>query len=79
MTTETAQRRLLESLGELYNTTGRDIGTSSDPLEALHHGVAAAVAFMLASEEPGVAVVYGAFADLIAAVREDHIRAGVTA
>lgn len=78
MTTEIAQRCLLEALGELRNTPGLDIGQQSDPLAALLVGIHEATGFAEAMGQPGIARVYAALGDLVSAVREDHKREGVS-
>lgn len=71
MSTEAAQRRLLEALGDLRKAKGRDIGMQTDPLAAFIVGVHEAVRFAESMGEPDVGKVYRAFADLAAAVQRD--------
>ena len=69
MTTEAAQRRLLESLAELDQAPGLESG---DGLQSFALGVQHAMEFALASGQPGMARIYANLISLALAVRDDH-------
>lgn len=69
MTTEAAQRRLLESLAELDQAPGLESG---DGLAAFALGVEHAVNIALACGQLGMARIYANLASLALAVRDDQ-------
>ncbi len=81
MTTDTAQRRLLEALGELHRTLCKadpivvEVGDVIDPLMGLAGGLAFSQGYAGRHDQPELARAFEAFADLVTAVRADLINA----
>lgn len=71
MSTDNAQRRLLEALAELGRAQNLDIGTSSDPLVAFAHGIQYAMDVAIGAGESEVASVYACLGSLAMSVRDD--------
>ena len=69
MTTEAAQRRLLEALAELDQAPGIESG---DALASFALGVNEAMEFAVAVGQPGVARVFANLISLAFAVRDDQ-------
>lgn len=74
MTTETAQRRLLEALADIRNTPDLDAGEAETPLVAVVVGVRWAQLYALKHNQPALARIYGALADLATAVNDEQTR-----
>jgi hypothetical protein len=70
MTTQTAQRGLLESLADLRHSPGLD--TSDDALGSFVYGMQYAMELALAAGQPGVARIYANLISLALAVRDDQ-------
>ena len=75
MTTEAAQRRLLEALATMHHTPGQDVGAAGDPLGAFATGVAFARGMAEGADQAPLVAVYVALEDLIDSVRTDLIGA----
>ena len=71
MTTEAAQRRLLETIADLREVPRVDCGVSGDPFLSIAAGLEAAAVFAAGTEQPQVARIYVALGCLVLAVRGD--------
>lgn len=71
MTTETAQRRLLEAFAALYRDPAADRGAAVDPLVALAAGFGFARQLAEETGQVSTGAVFDALIDLLAAVRAD--------